>query len=97
MCEPIPKQQNQYRGKTSAQGDAVGLSAGTSSQKNWHDRCCWHFNWGEKCKKWNCRFDHRCSGCGAWDHALVNCPKNHHESPKAHNVRHKGKGHKGKS
>ena len=36
-----------------------------NSRSNWRDRWCWRFNRGQKCKKWNCRFDHRCNGCGS--------------------------------
>ena len=41
---------------------------------DWRDNCCWRYNHG-KCKKWNCRFDHRCNYCGAYNHPSVNCYK----------------------
>ena len=40
---------------------------------DWRDRCCWRFN---KCTKWNCRFEHRCSvkDCGSYSHSAAQCP-----------------------
>ena len=66
MCEPITK--------SSYHGPAVKSST-NSNYNDWHDRCCWRFNRGEKCKKWNCRFDHRCRNCGSWNHDSTVCPK----------------------
>ena len=42
---------------------------------NWKDQCCWRFNRGTKCKKWNCDFDHRCKGCSSYSHGQNTCPK----------------------
>ena len=42
---------------------------------DWRDRCCWRFNRGERCKKWNCRFDHRVRNCGSYSHNQTNCLK----------------------
>ena len=71
MCEPINHAGSEY----SVQGGQVSSSGHNSSKRSWCDKCCWRFNRGEKCKKWNCHFDHRCSYCGAWNHASVDCHK----------------------
>ena len=73
MCDPILK-------NTNKQGYTNFHSNSNSTHSDWRDRCCWRFNRGEKCKKWNCRFDHRCNNCGSWSHCAVNCtsrPKHH--------------------
>ena len=51
--------------------------AGSSSGKqNWREISCWRYNKG-KCNKSaaQCRFEHRCSFCGAFSHVYHNCPK----------------------
>ena len=68
MCDPLSK------GNLSS-GKSYGTNNSTpNSHTNWRDRCCWRFNRGGKCKKWNCRFDHRCDKCGLWSHGAQNCP-----------------------
>ena len=76
MCNPLNVQmKSQNSGSGSGQ-----QSASMSSHADWHDRCCWRYNWGNKCKKWNCNFDHRCNYCGSYNHGRYNCPKRKHES-----------------
>ena len=66
MCDHLPKSNN-----------FVPASRGgeSSGQTNWKDRCCWRYNKGNKCKKWNCRYDHRCNNCGSWSHSKNVCSK----------------------
>ena len=65
MCDSLPK--------TNVNG---GGSSKTGSGKfgDWRDRCCWRYNRG-KCRKWNCPFDHRCTGCGSYSHYVKTCGK----------------------
>ena len=41
---------------------------------DWRDNCCWRYN-RNKCKKQNCRFDHKCSYCGSYSHIFLHCNK----------------------
>ena len=44
-------------------------------RKSWKDECCWKFN-KNKCSKGNCcKYAHRCTYCGAWNHSFYNCRK----------------------
>ena len=47
-----------------------------SSKKDWRELCCWRFNRG-KCNKSAsaCKFEHRCTGCGMYNHGYHNCNK----------------------
>ena len=77
MCDPVNR--NSHPGQGSG-GNEQGLP--DSHQGDWRDWCCWRFNRGAKCKKWNCRFDHRCSNCESWSHNATQCTsgsgKHHH-------------------
>ena len=66
MCDPLPKIGSSNTGNS-------GQFA--SRHTDWKDRCCWRFNRGGKCKKWNCAFDHRCSHCGGYNHNAKICNK----------------------
>ena len=84
MKDPIPKNVQNTSVVHHYSGGGGGNSAGgdnftSHKQENkkygdWRDRCCWRFN-GSGCKKWNCRFDHRCNYCGSWSHNVKNCDK----------------------
>ena len=56
---------------------------------DWRDRCCWRYNRGNRCKKWNCNYDHRCNYCGSYNHGRYNCPKRKHEGWEGYNKGHK--------
>ena len=71
MCEPL----NKGGGATSSASHTFASEKSPQMQGNWQDCCCWRYNRGAPCKKWNCGFDHHCSYCGAWDHSSNNCPK----------------------
>ena len=71
MCDPLSK--NSGSGQSSI--SSANNNQNSGNRGDWRDRCCWRFNKNEKCKKWNCRFDHRCSYCGSWSHASIDCPK----------------------
>ena len=38
------------------------------------DQVCWRFN-RNNCKKRDCKFEHRCSYCGIFNHSYLNCRK----------------------
>ena len=77
MCDPINKSNNSSQSNISG---GWSTSNQNGSRNDWRGHCCWCFNRGDKCKKWNCHFDHRCSGCSSWSHALINCPKSNYSS-----------------
>ena len=53
-------------------GSSVPQGGGNQPKhKTWRDRCCWDFN---RTGSW-CKFDNRCSYCGAWNHGSHNCYK----------------------
>ena len=70
MCEPLPR-------------TSTNSIAAASQQSSWKDRCCWRFNKGKR-KKWNCKFDHRCSVCGAYSHIKLHCPKRKGQDTRMH-------------
>ena len=81
MCDHLPKNnnnsfqsfdRNQDRGASNSNNS---FSTQNGSGSSWRDRCCWRFNKGSRCKKWNCRYDHRCSNCGSWSHNKSSCTK----------------------
>ena len=55
MRDPLQRSTAQSSGSNTTQGD-------------WKEKCCWRYNKGGKCKKWNCKYDHRCNLCGSWTH-----------------------------
>ena len=46
------------------------------SKKSLREICCWRYN-RNKCTRGpgECKFEHRCSGCGSHNHIYLNCPK----------------------
>ena len=56
---------------------------------DWRDNCCWHFN-KNRCKKAanECRFEHKCTYCGTFNHSFANCNKRRRQSSKNGNKRH---------
>ena len=50
--------------------------SGNNSKRDLRDTCCWRYNRG-KCSKTaeDCKFEHRCSGCGSYNHIYYKCPK----------------------
>ena len=45
-----------------------------NGRRDWRDDCCWKYN-RNRCHKLECRYDHRCSYCGRWNHGFYNCHK----------------------
>ena len=68
MCDPLPKQNFKFSNQDSSAG-------GDKRTPGWKKRCCWRYNKGNKCHKWNCKWDHRCSSCGDFNHCYSNCSK----------------------
>ena len=66
MCDPLGKNVNHFSPNASGNQN--------TTPRDWHDNCCWWWNKG-KCKRWNCKFDHRCSYCGAYSHNFGQCNK----------------------
>ena len=52
----------------------VGKRRGPDKKGAEQDPYCWRFN-KNNCKRQNCRYDHRCSYCGAEGHGAYNCRK----------------------
>ena len=76
MCEPLSKVHHQRASGTNAyNSNSFNVNDGSGCKGDWRDRCCWRFNHGSKCRKWNCNFDHRCNYCGSWNHSANDCPK----------------------
>ena len=56
-------------------GNGQQTSTHQPKQHDWHDDCCWKFN-RNRCKdSKDCRYDHRCTYCGGWNHGYFNCRK----------------------
>ena len=68
MCDPLPKQNS---------NSFVQNVQNTDKQQagSWRKRCCWRYNKGNHCKKWNCKWDHRCKNCGDYNHGYSTCSK----------------------
>ena len=49
---------------------------GNNQKHDWRDDCCWGFN-KTHCNKTGqeCKFDHRCTFCGIWNHGRKACRK----------------------
>ena len=62
LNEPIKKFQEQ--------GNANNRSAGKK-----RDNTCWKFNKNNCSYGKNCRFEHKCSYCGSYNHPAIHCPK----------------------
>ena len=80
MCEPLQKSNQAGNCRDNMGGGHRESNSKDSSKKNWHERCCWRFNRGSPCQKWNCNFDHRCKYCGSWNHASIDGPKRTNKS-----------------
>ena len=61
MCDPLGKFGHSSYGTLQSRSDSK-------------DNICWRWNKG-KCKKWNCKFEHKCSYCGMHNHQYSNCMK----------------------
>ena len=50
--------------------------AGGPSRKDWRESSCWRYNRG-KCTRSadECKFEHRCSSCGSYNHIALSCYK----------------------
>ena len=64
---------------TTSNFQKVGLTGNHSQQqaaRDWKEDCCWKYN-KNRCKNTasSCRYDHRCTYCGVWNHSFVNCRK----------------------
>ena len=62
-------------------GAATNVSTTVNSTQHspamkWKDDCCWKYN-KNKCSLpvSECRWDHRCTYCGGWNHSFYNCRK----------------------
>ena len=53
-----------------------GSNTGGRKTGELRDICCWRHN-RNQCKKSakDCKFEHRCSSCGSFNHIYLNCPK----------------------
>ena len=84
MRDPIQKQtSNQSHGSGYAHDTAGTSGYGNTNQKHktWRDNCCWRFNHTGKCDQPGCKFDNRCSYCGAWNSHRFNTCKKPEASP----------------
>ena len=75
MNDPIQKQNGQSN-KYSYAGNSVSYNGRDNNGKR--KRCsdaCWKFNRNEHCNGSTCNFEHKCSYCGSYNHAVVDCPK----------------------
>ena len=61
LKDHIPKKHNSFQ-----------VAAG--SKRDWRDIACWRYNRG-KCTRGpeECKFEHRCSGCGSFNHIYLHC------------------------
>ena len=75
MCDHLPKNVNHNAFTPRSDRYAGPASNNNNGNVSWRDKCCWRYNRGNKCRKWSCRFDHRCSNCGAWSHGKNSCNK----------------------
>ena len=80
MCDPLNKSGTSGGGNSNTYVSSD--KGGGSKHTSWRDRCCWRFNRGNKCRKWNCKYDHRCKECGGYSHNYTNCNKRNDQSSK---------------
>ena len=76
MRDHIPRNFN-GSGYNNAQGSGNRYgNQGSQRHGDWRDKCCWRFNKG-KCRKWDCKWEHRCStiSCGSYTHGAHQCNK----------------------
>ena len=56
--------------------NSAGDYGNSSKQHDWRDNCCRRFNKNRCTRPSNeCRWDHRCTYCGIWNHGKFNCRK----------------------
>ena len=69
MIDPISKNNNSGK-------NFQGSGGGQQQKRDWRDDCCWRYN-KNRCNKTanDCKFDHRCTYCGGWNHEYFNCRK----------------------
>ena len=68
LTEPL-----QFNNHSNAQGGQGSSSDNRNKRRDWRDGCCWKFNKGH-CKHGpRCRFEHRCTFCGSYNHPLKSC------------------------
>ena len=81
MRNPIQQGTSQARGsgyhkrQHGSGGNNGRTNSGTKKYGDWRDNCCWIFNKHGRCNHNSCKFDNRCSYCGAWNHGLNTCKK----------------------
>ena len=63
MCEPIHKNSNNF-----------ASTHNERNPENAKNKACWRYNKG-KCKRWNCKWEHKCSFCGSFSHVYHTCNK----------------------
>ena len=57
------------------QGRQISNSNHPGATGSWKDNCCWKYNRGNCPYGRNCRFEHRCTFCGAYGHPSHMCEK----------------------
>ena len=72
MKEHLPQK---FQGNSFAGGHNTSSGGSVNKQQDWKEKCCWRFNKNIRCNQ-GCKWDHRCTYCGSWAHAKLNCPKN---------------------
>ena len=74
---------------------------GRSQKGDWRDNCCWNYNKRECRFGKNCRFEHRCTFCGAYGHPSQSCLKKnnakrrHSDPPSSQNGHNQGQNSQG--
>ena len=70
-------QQNKLNGdfRQSYSGGSQKSANSNMPNRNWKEDCCWKYNRQGKCKKQDCKWDHRCTHCSGWNHNFQNCRK----------------------
>ena len=74
MCEPIVRNNFSSNNYNNHQKKSDHFNPET---------CCWRWNKG-KCKKWNCKFEHRCKYCGSYSHIANACYKKKSKKESGH-------------
>ena len=74
MWDPLSKGNQSYNNYPVSAGAKGGKDV--AKHKSWKDNCCWSFNQMGQCNRPGCKFDNRCSFCGAWNtHGFNMCRK----------------------
>ena len=64
-----------HGGNLSHSSYSQGANQPAAKRRDWKEDCCWKYN-NNKCNKGNdCKYDHRRTYCGAWNHSFYNCRK----------------------